>query len=63
MENENKKVCWSCLDIGARVQIPVIQAELIVSNKKNRYTFVVDTGYDGSLLIPYSIYKELELEK
>ena len=63
MENEKKKICWEYLDIGARAQAPIIQAELIVANKREKYTFVVDTGYDGSLLIPYSIYKELELKR
>jgi len=63
VENEKKKICWDYLDIGARTQTPIIQVELIGENKKGEYTFVVDTGYDGFLLIPYSIYKELELNK
>ncbi|MCD6514624.1 MAG: hypothetical protein ACTSSP_06995 [Candidatus Asgardarchaeia archaeon] len=63
MADKSKRSCWDYLDIGARSEVPVIQVWIVIGNKSEKYTFIIDTGYDGYLLVPYAIYKHLELEK
>ena len=63
MEDPKEKYCWNYVDIGVRNEAPVIQVEIIIGSKSYSFNFMVDTGYDGCLLIPYTIYKQLGLEK
>ena len=63
MENESKDTRWDYLEMDGRTKVPIIQAELIIANKSYKYTFVLDTGYDGEILVPYVIYNELKLHR
>ena len=42
---------------------PVIKATLVSSSKKEELTMIVDTGFDGHLLIPSRLYKKLGFQK
>lgn len=42
---------------------PVIKGTLISSSKKEKLTMIVDTGFDGYLLIPSKLYKKLGFQK
>jgi len=63
VEDPKEKHCWNYVDIGIRNKVPVVQLEIIVNDKSYSFNFMVDTGYDGCLLVPYSIYRQLGLEK
>ncbi len=57
---EHKK-CWDYQDQDARVKIPVFPLEISVDKLKEEYDFLIDTGFDGYLLIPYTTYKKFKL--
>jgi len=63
VENSKEKNCWNYVDVGVRNKVPMVRLEIIVSGKSYSFSFVVDTGYDGCLLVPYSVYRQLGLEK
>lgn len=42
---------------------PVIKGTLVSSSKKEELTMIVDTGFDGYLLIPSRLYKKLGFQK
>lgn len=59
---ENKN-CWNYRELDARVKIPVVPLRIVVNNSVKEYEFILDTGFDGQLLIPYITYKALKLHQ
>ena len=68
MENYSKKICWPFLEKDH--EIPLFTVELGLRsihsiNSTNSYftkTFILDTGYDGDILLKNDLYRELGYE-
>ena len=55
--------CWDYQELDARVKIPVLPLEISNDNLREEYNFLIDTGFDGYLLIPYLTYKKFNLHQ
>lgn len=55
--------CWDYIEQKARVKLPIFPLEILIDKITERFTFQIDTSFDGYLLIPYSVYKTLDLHK
>ena len=57
------KNCWNYQDLNGRAKIPVIPLEITVGSIKEENNYLIDTGFDGCLLIPESTYKNFKLHQ
>jgi predicted aspartyl protease len=60
---QESKNCWNYQEHDARVKIPVIPLKIVVNTSPKEYNFILDTGFDGQLLIPYKTYNDLKLQR
>ncbi len=68
MENYTKKICWPFLEKDEEIPLFTVELDLKAIhsiNSPNSYhttTFILDTGYDGDILLKRDLYQQLGYE-
>ena len=63
MEVKRSENCWDYVSGNLRRSYPVLDVLIIVDGIANQFLFELDTGYDGSLLLPLHVFYELRLNE